>query len=260
MQSLSVVIICKNEAADISKTLQSLEGLTNDVVVYDNGSTDGSIEIIRKFNVHLHQGSWEGFGKTKNKAIDLAQYDWVLSLDADEAIDAELKQALLDLQLDDKNVVYQLKFKNFLGNQYLRYGEWGNDKHIRLFNRTQAKWDAEPVHEHLLMQKEVKIVTLKGFILHQTMKDMQDYASKMAGYAMLNAQKYFQQGKKSSWYKTYLSPGFSFIQNYFFKGGFLDGYAGYVCARMTANYTFLKYTRLKELNRKSKKGNKQETP
>lgn len=249
MQQLSVVIICKNEADIIGKTLQSLDGLSDDIIVYDNGSTDNTFEQIRKFNVQLQQGTWEGFGKTKNKAIALAKYDWILSLDADEAIDEELKRSLLALKITGENDVYEIKFKNFLGNKYLKYGEWGGDKHIRLFNRKKTNWNDASVHEELIMPPGMSVKKLKGFILHQTMKDMNDYAAKMVRYAMLNAEKYQQQGKRSSFFKIRIAPGLSFVHYFILKLGFLDGYAGYVCARMTAYYTFLKYARLRELNR-----------
>jgi len=247
MQSLSVVIICKNESAVIGQTLQSLNGLCDDIIVYDNGSTDDTIEQIRKFNVKLQQGTWEGFGKTKNKAFTLAKYDWILSLDADEAIDEELKSSLLTLQLTDEKDVYEIRFKNFLGNKCLKYGEWGGDKHIRLFNRKKVQWDDAPVHESLIIPQGMNIKKLDGHVLHKTMKDINDYAAKMYRYAMLNAEKYHSQGKRSSFFKIRVAPGLSFINYFILKGGFLDGYAGYVCARMTAYYTFLKYIRLKEL-------------
>lgn len=247
MQSLSVVIVCKNEAGIIGRTLESLSGLTDDIIVYDNGSTDDTVEIVKRFNVHLYQGAWEGFGKTKNKANALAKYDWVLSLDADEAIDAELKQSLLALSLINDKTLYEIKYKNFLGNEYLRYGEWGNDKHTRLFNRKVVSWDGAPVHEQLLLPASATSSIVKGYILHYTMKDIKDYAAKMVNYAMLNAEKYHRQGKKVSWLKLRVAPGFSFFSNYILKAGFLDGHTGYICARMTAYYTFLKYARLKEL-------------
>ena len=249
MQSLSVVIICKNEADIIGQTLQSLEGLCDDIIVYDNGSTDNTIEQVRKFNVQLHQGTWEGFGQTKNKAITLAKYDWILSLDADEAIDQELRTSLLALQLTGDKDIYEIKFKNFLGNKYLKYGEWGGDKHIRLFNRKKIYWDDASVHEGLLIPREVRIKKLNGYVLHQTMKDINDYAAKMFRYAMLNAEKYQLQGKRSSFFKIRVAPGLSFFNYFILKLGFLDGYPGYVCARMTSWYVFLKYTRLRELNR-----------
>lgn len=247
MQSISIVIICKNEAAVIGATLQSLQGLTDDVIVYDNGSTDNTTEIARQFNVNVHQGSWEGFGKTKTKANKLAKHDWILSLDADENIDEELRQSLLAFEPDSESTVYDLRFKNFLGSKLLKYGEWGNDRHIRLFNRKTVHWNTEPVHETLILPGNVNVKKLKGAILHQTMKDIQEYAQKMVHYAMLSADKYYQQEKKASWFKIRMSPGFNFLNYYIFKLGFLDGHEGYVCAKMTAHYTFLKYARLREL-------------
>lgn len=247
MSLFSVVIVCKNEADVIAGTLQSLAGVTDDIFVYDNGSTDGTQQIIKQFDVHLHEGTWEGFGKTKNKASRLAKYDWILSLDADEAIDDQLKQSLLELTLPPDKTVFDISFKSFLGKKYLKYGEWGGDHHIRLFNRKQVSWDEAPVHESLIIPADITTMKLKGYVLHLTMKDMEDYIRKMTNYAMLNAEKYYQQGKKASWFKIRMSPGFTFFNYYILKLGFLDGHTGYVCAKMTAYYTFLKYAKLKEL-------------
>ena len=247
MQSLSVVIVCKNEADVIGNTLQSLQGLTDNIVIFDNGSTDATIDIARQFDVQLHYGSWEGFGKTKMKVILLAKYDWILSLDADEAIDKELKRSLLALQLNDENNVYEIRFKNFFGHKELKYGEWGGDKHIRLFNRRIVHWNDAHVHEQLIMPEKIVVKNLKGYVLHRTMKDIEDYLAKTIQYAILSAEKYYQQGKKASWFKLHIAPAFSFFKYYIFKLGFLDGYAGYICAKMTARYTFLKYERLKKL-------------
>ena len=217
--------------------------------MYDNGSTDGTQDLVRQFKVHLHEGSWEGFGKTKTKANQLAKYDWILSLDADEAADEELRQSLLQWNPGNDVIVYDILFKNFLGEKYLKYGEWGGDHHIRFFNKKFVQWDEAPVHEQLIIPANAVIKKLKGYVLHQTMKDIHDYAAKMVKYAMLNGEKYYKQGKKASWFKLRLSPGFTFFNYYILKLGFLDGHAGYICARMTAYYTFLKYARLKELNK-----------
>ena len=114
MQKISVVIVCKNEADIIGRTLQSLQGLTDDVVLYDNGSRDATMKIAKQFGVQLYQGNWEGYGRTKRTAILLAKYDWIFSLDADEAIDEELKKNLLLENLTDEMKVYEFRFKNFL--------------------------------------------------------------------------------------------------------------------------------------------------
>lgn len=247
MQPLSIVIVCKNEADVIAGTLQNLQEITDDVIVFDNGSSDTTITIVKQFKVKLHEGDWEGFGKTKKKASALAKYDWILSLDADESLDAELKQSLQTVELNNEKDVYELRFKNFLGNKYLKYGEWGGDKHIRLFNRKIVNWDDAAVHEKLLLPKGITIKKLKGYVLHQTARNIKEYSSKMVEYALLNAEKYYLQGKKSSWVKMKIAPGFNFFNYYILKLGFLDGHAGYVCAKMTAWYTFLKYARLREL-------------
>ena len=247
----SVVIICKNEGAAIGPVLQSVQHLTDNVVVYDNGSTDNTLLIAQSFaNVKVHQGPWEGFGKTKQRATALAKYDWVLSLDADEALDETLQQTLASLSFNHTNTVYNLAYKNFLGNTHVKWGEWGWDKHIRLFNRRTVSWNDAPVHEELVLPKSAIIKSLKGHILHRTMRDTVVYSQKVTRDALLNADKYFARGKKATWLKRNISPLFAFVKYYFFMLGFLDGWAGLVCARMTAFYTFLKYARLYELQQK----------
>ena len=247
MQRLSVVIVCKNGAKVIGETIKSFSGLTDDILVYDNGSTDTTKEIVKQSNARLIEGSWEGFGKTKNKANALAKYDWILSLDADEAVDEELKKNLLQQDLVDGTKVFEFKFKNFLGNKWLRFGEWGDDKHIRLFNRIKIKWNDADVHESLLLPGDVTVISVPGHVLHRTAANFSDYENKMENYAALNAENYFKQEKKPGSPKMFFSAAFSFIKNYFFKLGFLDGATGYHCARINARYTFLKYKKLDEL-------------
>jgi glycosyltransferase involved in cell wall biosynthesis len=247
-QRFSIVIVCKNEATVIRHLLDSAQAVTDDVVVYDNGSTDGTVALAQQYtNVQLHQGPWQGFGKTKQVATALAKHDWILSLDADEALDETLQQELMQLPLHDPKVAYNFQFKNFLGNKHIRWGEWGFDAHIRLFHRAHAGWNDAPVHEQLQLPKEVKIENLRGSVLHRTVKDMVVYSRKVVEYALLNAGKYHAAGKRASFVKRFIAPPFTFVKFYIFKLGFLDGWEGLVCARMTAHYTFLKYARLYEL-------------
>lgn len=248
--NFSIVIICKNEAAAIGPVLQSVQHLTDDVLVYDNGSTDDTETVVSHYPIaRFYAGTWQGFGRTKQAATALARYDWILSLDADEAVDETLQQQLSILMLDNPKAVYNLAYKNFLGHTHVKWGEWGFDKHIRLFNRQQVAWNDAPVHEELVLPKDAVIKTLRGHILHYTIKDTAEYSGKVTRYALLNADKYFSRGKKATWIKLYLSPTFAFVKYYFLMLGFLDGWAGLVCARMTAFYTFLKYARLYELQR-----------
>jgi glycosyltransferase involved in cell wall biosynthesis len=251
MPALSIVIVCKNEAGVIGSTLSSLDGITDDIIVYDNGSTDNTMDIIKKFPVHLYTGEWEGFGRTKNKANQHARYDWILSLDADEAADDELKRSLATFDDSNEKSIYKIRFRNFLGKKAIKYGEWGRDWHTRLFNRKAVSWDEEPVHEKLIMPEGFVMKKLKGFLLHRTAENISEYAAKTVKYALLNAEKYYRRGQKSSWFKIRVAPAFNFFHYFILKAGFLDGHAGYICAKMTAHYTFLKYARLRELNKKA---------
>ena len=246
---LSVVIITRNEAHIIGKTLQSLQGITDDYVIVDSGSTDDTVAICKSFGAKVIATTWDGYGPNKNKGIDAARYNWILNLDADEAIDDELKSAIQQLELKDENTVYNFKFKNFFRNKWIRYGEWSGDKHIRMFNRNTIKWNNAAVHEELTTGNKTKVVQLPGNILHYTTQNIDDYIGKTINYAKLNAAKYHSQGRQASFFKLRLAPGLTFFQHYILRLGFLDGWEGYLIAKTTAWYTFLKYTFLKEMNK-----------
>lgn len=245
----SIVIICRNESKGIAHTLSGLQGLSDDIVVYDTGSTDGTQEIVRNFPVRLIEGGWKGFGPTKNAANALAKYDWILSLDADEVPDTRLRSVLLKWDPASDSTVYDFSFLNYIGEQPIRFGEWGWDRHIRLFNRTRVQWDAEPVHEQLQFPIGVTQIRLSGQIQHRTVRDWADHRIKMEQYAILNATKYRARGKAAPLWKLWLSPIFTFVHYYFLKLGFLDGMAGWQCAWLTARYTYWKYARLRQLYR-----------
>jgi glycosyltransferase involved in cell wall biosynthesis len=255
-EKISIVVVCKNEAGVIERLLKNVQTISDDIVVYDNGSSDGTVEITKQYGASVYQGEWLGFGKTKHKAATLAKYDWILSLDADESLDEVLLDELSAISFTSAKTVYDIPFKNFLGNKHLKWGEWGDDHHVRLFNRTQVNWNEARVHEKLVFPPGVQIKKLKGSILHHTMRDMADYSVKMVQYALLNAEKYFAEGRRSTWIKRRISPSVNFFVHYILQLGLLDGWEGYVAARMTAFYTFLKYSRLHELwkNRQQEDG------
>lgn len=247
---LSVVIITKNESHIIGNTLQSLEGVTDNIVIVDSGSTDDTVFICKQFGASVIETGWDGYGPNKNKGIAAANHNWILNLDADEAIDEELKAFLLMQDLGDDNIVYEAHFKNFFCGKHIRYGEWSGDKHIRFFNRTKIKWNDAAVHESLILSAGTRIRQLKGNILHYTSNSIDDHISKAIAYAKLNAEKYFRQNKRAGFFKLRMAPGWTFFQHYIFRLGFLDGWEGYFIAKTTAWYTFLKYSYLREMNRK----------
>lgn len=247
MVALSVVIITKNEEDILRRTLQSIAGVTDDIIIVDSGSTDNTTSIAKSFGTTLLETTWDGFGANKNKGIKLARYDWILSIDADELLNETLKNALLQTDFNDPSQVYELKFRTFIAESPLRYGQTSGEKHIRLFNKNTVHWNLAGVHEELIMPEGTNIILLPGHILHYSYKDLQDYIEKSNSYTTLRAMQMFQAGKKVSFFKLYLNPLYTFILNYFFRLGFLDGFWGYTYARLSSTYSYLKYAKLKEL-------------
>ena len=248
MRPISIVIIAKNEELVLGRTLKSLRNISDDIVVADTGSTDGTINTAQENGAKVERLIWQGFGPTKNAALQLAKYNWVLFLDADEAIDATLFSFLENVSLDDEQILYKIKFKNYFGKQLIRYGEWGNESKIKLFNKEVACWDNTDVHEKVIAPPGTNIKTAEGFILHELIDNITGYVQKISSYADLVAQKYFQQGKKASWFKLYIYPFYQFLFFYIIKLGLLDGRIGFITSYVSAYYSFLKYHRLKELS------------
>lgn len=247
--NISVVIICKDGSARLSESLESVQGIGDEVMIYDSGSKDNSLQIAKKYGARIETGNWEGYGRNRYKASQLAKNNWILMIDTDEVVDKDLKQAILNLDLTDERKVYNMRYKNFFDTTEIKFGEWGNDSHIRMANRKTVRIDQEIVHEKLFLQPGLSIKTLDGYILHYTVDNCIDYARKSMEYASLSADKYLNQGRHASFIKIYIAPLFAFVQHYIFKMGFRDGWIGFVCASMTAWYTFMKYTKLKELER-----------
>lgn len=252
MQPISVVIIVKNEAHMLPQTIAAVQSITDDVLICDTGSTDDTIAVAHSCGARVIEEPWMGFGPAKNKANSQAKYDWILQLDADEIPDEQLQQSLLQLPLSNSKELFNMQFKTFLGEQWIRYGEWGKDEHIRMFNRTTVQWNEAPVHEKLIYDDSFTITNVPGYINHKTMRNMQEFEQKMKAYGIKGGEKYFEQNKTGGWYKQYTSAFFNFIKNYFFKLGFLDGKAGWQVAKMNAWYTFLKYHTLQQLKAKHK--------
>lgn len=244
---ISAVIICKNEAHIIAKTIEAAKPVVDEVLVYDTGSTDETVNISRHLGASVVETGWEGYGKSKQAAIALAANDWVLNLDADEVLDDAAQKSIAALLLNDDKTCYRFRFKNFLGRTVLRWGEFGFDSHVRLFNRRFVNWSDAAVHEKLVRAGGVKEEMLDGHILHHTMKDTAEFVRKSVNYALVNAEEYHRRGKKAGLVKQYLSPGFTFFKYYVVRLGFLDGWAGLFAARMAALYAYIKYARLREL-------------
>ena len=247
---VSVVIICYNAAATIQKAIASALQLTDDVIIADSGSTDGSKDVVLSTKARLVCTAWNGFGATKNRGNKEAKYDWILSMDADEELSSELIDEIKKIDFANKRIIYYFKRINYLGGKAIQFGDWQNDWVKRIFHRDQAEWDTSPVHEKLIHLPTIKLQKLNGLMHHYTANNIEAYNKKLERYSLLMAEKYYVKGKKAHWYNIYLSPVFNFTKCYLLLFGWLDKKAGWQIARAQAGYTFKKYKQLRLLRSK----------
>lgn len=247
MVPVSVVIITKNEAEMILRSISMAKLITDDIVIIDNNSSDNTEQIARANGCRIYQENWDGYGANKNKGITRAFYNWILSIDADEIVDLKLVTALHQLDYDDPNIIYDINFRTYFGNKRIRFGSWGRDHHTRLFNRQLVKWKETPVHETLLLPSGIIKKKLNGHIDHYSVKDGDECRAKALHYAGLSASKHHIAGKTAGFIKLYLSPCFNFLRNYFLYLGLLDGRQGWIIAKNTAKHTWMKYYLLNQL-------------
>lgn len=248
----SIVIVAKDSADKIERLLQSIQGLSDDIIVCDSGSKDNTIDLAKKMGAKVHQILWKGYGISKNESTAFAKYDWVLSMDSDEKVDAILYRALQQWEPVNTSTVYQVRWKNYFGNQWIRYGNWKNDWKGRLFYKQVANWDDAIAHEEITANIPLSYIRLPGYVEHYSFKDTREYATKTIHSAMITAEKYHFKKKKASIFKILFAPMFAFFKTYILKAGFRDGRRGWLIAVTVSYYTFIKYVRLYELNKNAK--------
>ena len=248
MVRLSVVIITHNEERNIERCLESLSGIASEVIVVDSGSTDGTESICRQYGARFVHHDWEGFSCQKNFAETLATGDWILSLDADEQVGEVLFDSIIELlgKGPHEGEVYSMnRLTNFCGH-WIRHCGWYPDTKVRLWQRGTARWEGD-VHEQLVFSKPVKTLQLKGDLLHYSYYTLDELATRQAHYYQLAAQEAYVKGRRCGRGALLWKPLWRFLRDYLFRGGFLDGEAGYTVCRMNAHYTFMKYATLREL-------------
>ncbi len=246
--NISVVIITKNEAANISECIESARQLSNDIVVVDSGSADETVSIAMRNGATIVAQRWDGFGNARNAGAKSAKHDWIFSLDADERISSSLVESIRRLEPEDPSVIYGFKRQSYLVSKKIRFGDWGRDRVYRIYRRDRTAWNLFPVHEALMTGVHTRKRIIRGNLEHYITKSIDRNREKMIRYAKLCASKYCLLGRKASVIKMFLSPVFSFLSGYIFRFGFLDGREGFDIARSAAYYTWLKYYYLQMLS------------
>ena len=244
---LSVVIITYNEEKNITRCLDSVKGLADEVIVVDSFSSDETKNICLSKQVNFIQNNFKGHIEQKNFALDHASHDYVLSLDADEALSDRLRNSILKVK---ENCAYDAycfhRLTNYCGT-WIKHCGWYPDTKVRLWNKNKGSWGGQNPHDKVILQANVSIQKLKGNLLHYSYHTFREHISQIQSFTDISAREAFKNGKKSSIAMVILKPILKFFQSYFLKLGFLDGFYGFVVC-INASYTkFLKYLKLYEL-------------
>jgi len=243
---LSVIVIAKNEAASIATCLRSV-AFADEIIVLDSGSTDGTPDICRALGARVEVTDWPGFGPQKNRALALAQGEWVLSLDADETVSDALRAEILRAITADDVPIYAIpRLSTYLGRP-MRHSGWWPDHVVRLFRRGSARFSDDLVHESLVF--DGKPAYLKSPLDHETYTSFEEIIDKINRYSTAGAEMALRRGKDSSLSLAIAKGLFAFFRTYVLRAGFLDGREGFMLAVSNAEATYYRQVKLMLLRR-----------
>lgn len=245
MNRFSVCVITFNEEQNLPRALNSVQGVADEIVVVDCGSKDRTQQIAREQGAALFERDWTNYGEQRNFAAACAKNEWVFTLDADEELSGELRASLLEWKQEEpKFLVYEMPRCAWYLGRWIKHSGWYPDYQPRLYQRDAAKYSGI-IHESLLF--EGKPGQLNGDLLHYTIRSFMEHEEKTERYAALAAQQMFLAGERSWRPAVWFATPWSWFQNYFLRGGFLDGYRGALISQMAARGVRIKYRKLGQL-------------
>jgi len=243
---LSVLIISYNEEKNIARCLDSVKDIADEILVVDSFSSDKTKSICLSQKVRFVEHKFEGHIEQKNLALSLATYDYVLSLDADEALSHRLKESIVEIKKYCNYDAYCFhRLTNYCG-KWIKHCGWYPDTKIRLWNKNKGKWGGENPHDKVILQNNTSLKKLKGNLLHYSYHSFREHIEQIQSFTDISAREAYKKGKKATIAMIVVKPILKFFQSFFFKLGFLDGFYGFVVC-INASYTkFLKYLKLYE--------------
>jgi glycosyltransferase involved in cell wall biosynthesis len=258
MKKLSVVIITFNEEDRLEEALKSCKGIADEIVVVDSFSTDKTCEIAARYDAKIYKQAFVDYGSQKNVALDRAENEWILNLDADERVSDRLKKEILEFKQkkenrnDSDNDVdgFLIKRKTFYLGRWIKHSGWYPDRKLRLFRKSKSRWHGR-IHEALIL--EGNTIRMEGDILHFTYRDMTDHINRLNNYSSMQARDIVDKKKKWLYLRALLLPPITFLRFYIWKLGILDGFPGLLIALVSSWATAMKYLKAIELKRKGVK-------
>jgi glycosyltransferase involved in cell wall biosynthesis len=250
MVKISAVIISFNEEKYIGQCISSLEGIADEIIVVDSFSTDRTSDICRELGVKFTTRAFNGYRDQKNYAASLATNNLIFSIDADEAVSQQLKESLLEFKRGSTGIDYcTVNRLNRCSGKWIRHSGLYPDRKIRLYNRDKGSWGGLNVHETIKMDDGSRKRHLKGDLLHYVYDTFEEFAEKSERYARFCGAEYHARGRRAGFFTPALHMIWRFLFNYTVRGGFLDGYHGFMICRLNARYVYLKYKTLRDLNK-----------
>jgi len=253
MIKISAVVITFNEEKSISRCINSLKAVADEIIVVDSYSKDATKDICRDAGVKFVENIFEGHIQQKNFALTLAAFDFVLSLDADEYLSDELIHSIKQVKNNATHPAYSMNRLTGIGGRWIYSTDWYPDRKIRLWDKAVGKWGGYNPHDTVVLNSGISVSHLQGNLMHDGYEDYHDLMTKYAKiFAIANRHK-----KSSTVFKVLYKSTFTFFRNYIIKFGFTSGFDGLVISFTNAWYTFFKYVMLRELNKSQKiiKGN-----
>jgi glycosyltransferase involved in cell wall biosynthesis len=253
MPTLSVILITRNEEANLADCLASLEGIAQQIVVVDTNSSDRTVEIAQTHGAVIAQAlDWPGFGPQKNRALALATGDWVLSLDADERLTPALQSEILTAIHHSAHIdCFSIPRLSWYCGRFIRHSGWSPDYVDRLFKRGTARFSDDLVHERLIPNGPA--AKLENPMLHFSFMDFSQVLQKFDRYSAASAEQAFAKGRRSSPLKAILHGLWAFIRTYFMRAGFLDGQEGLALAISNAEGSYYRYMKIWLLQNQAEK-------
>lgn len=241
---ISATIVTLNEERNIARAIESLR-CADEIVVVDSGSTDRTREIAERLGARVIEEPWRGYAAQKNFAATCASFDWILSIDADEALSEELEGEISELKTRNPDFAgYSMpRLTQYLG-RWILHGGWYPDRKVRLYDRTRGKWVGDYVHESVAVGGRVG--ELEGKLLHFTCDSLSAHLRTLDGYTTLAARELTDRGVEVPVRRLAIDPAWTFIRTWVIRRGFLDGAQGLAIAWMASLYTFLKYAKATE--------------